>query len=74
MKKLDLATKVAIALFMIIQIVLLIVFFKSPQFSDQVVHMRLATGAFNENSLYPTANNLYDSYIVAPGLINFLIF
>ncbi|MBO4596988.1 MAG: hypothetical protein J5676_03800 [Bacteroidaceae bacterium] len=36
--------------------------------------MRLATGAFNENSLYPTANNLYDSYIVAPGLINFLIF
>ena len=74
MKKLNLATKVAIALFMIIQIVLLIVFFKSPQFSDQVVHMRLATGAFNENSLYPTANNLYDSYIVAPGLINFLIF
>ena len=49
MKKLDLATKVAIALFMIIQIVLLIVFFKSPQFSDQVVHMRLATGAFNPN-------------------------
>lgn len=74
MQKLNLATKVAIALFVVIQIVLLIVFFKSPQYEDQIVHMRLAIRAFNENSLYPTVSNLYDNFIVAPGLINFLNF
>lgn len=59
-------------LFAIIQIGLLIYFFQSPQHSDQVLHVRLANLAYNAEVWYPSVMNLYDSFIVAPGLINFL--
>jgi len=73
MKKLRIAAITAACLFVIIQIVELIVFFGVPQYSDQIFHLKCATNAFNENLWYPTVNNLHDDFIVAPGLINFLI-
>lgn len=73
MKKLKLTAFVFSIVFVVIQLILLFVFFNHPQHSDQITHLRLAMGAYNEGMMYPTMTNLYDSFIVAPGLINFLV-
>ena len=72
MKSLRLTTIIASCIFIVIQVILLFVFLHAPQYSDQVVHISLATNAYTEGTLYPSVSNLYDSFIVAPGLINFL--
>lgn len=72
-EKLKTVTLITVFTFVAVQIFLLIFYFGNPQHSDQIVHMKFANRAFNEGTWYPTASNLYDSYIVAPGLINFLI-
>ncbi len=72
-KKLRTVTLITTFTFVAIQIFLLIFYFGNPQHSDQVVHMNVANKAFSEGTWYPTASNLYNSFIVAPGLINFLI-
>ena len=74
MKKLKLTAFVFSIVFVVIQLILLFVFFNHPQHSDQITHLRLAMGAYSEGMMYPTVSNLYDKYIVAPGLINFLVF
>ena len=73
MKRLRLATIAVLCVFVMVQVTLLFVFLHAPQHSDQIVHIRFATNAFTEGSLYPSVSNLYDSYFLAPGLINFFV-
>ncbi len=72
-EKLKTVTLTIVLIFIAVHIFLLIFYFGNPQHSDQVVHMNVANKAFSEGTWYPTASNLYDNFIVAPGLINFLI-
>ncbi len=72
-EKLKTVTLTIVLIFIAVHIFLLIFYFGNPQHSDQVVHMNVANKAFSEGTWYPTSSNLYDNFIVAPGLINFLI-
>ena len=67
-----LSGKAAFAFFSLIQFVLVIVLWGFPQFSDQIHHLDLAKQCIRENDIYPTLTNLYEEYILAPGLINLL--
>lgn len=60
-------------LWIIAQIVLIIVFWDVNQRSDQGSYIRTATDFYNRGAWYPDSTSIYDSYIWAPGLINWFI-
>lgn len=65
--------KCVVALWIMAQIVLLIVFWRHPQGSDQGEYMRMAIDCYNRGVWYPDAAYLYEGYIWAPGLVNYFI-
>lgn len=64
---------VAAALWLLLQIVLIVVFWDVAQRSDQGLYMKMATECFEKGVWYPDVDSIYTSYIWAPGLINFFI-
>jgi len=73
MKKLKYSALIVAFIFAMIQIVLLVLFFHSEQYSDQKFYVDVAQKSYSYGELYPSINNLHDVYIVAPTFINFLV-
>ena len=65
--------KLSVGLWIIIQVVLIIVFWNVDQRSDQGAYLDMATDYFSRGSWYPDIKELYSTYIWAPGLINMFI-
>jgi len=58
----------------IAQIVLIVCFWGKPQRSDMGVYISIAQRCFDNEQLYPMAEDVYSKYyIYAPGFINYLI-
>lgn len=70
---LQLITKIVVCIFVVVQIVILYVFWGAPQYSDNKAYMDLALNCYENGTWYPMEQNLYDRYIWAPGLINYFI-
>lgn len=68
--------KVAIAVtgvWVLVQVILLFVFWGAPQGSDQGMYMQMALENYMKNGWYPVKEDLYAVFIWAPGYINYLI-
>ena len=65
--------KLSVGLWIIIQVVLIIVFWNVDQRSDQGAYLDMANDYFSRGSWYPDIKELYSTYIWAPGLINMFI-
>ena len=63
----------ATALWFLLQVVLIVVFWDVAQRSDQGLYIKMATENFEKGVWYPDVDSIYTSYIWAPGLINFFI-
>lgn len=63
----------AFVLMIIIQLILAIRYAGTQQLSDYQTYMALARDCHDNGAWYPMAQNLYDPYIFAPGLVNYLI-
>lgn len=61
-----------VSLCLVIQIIIEVCCIGRSQISDCIVHINLAQGALDEGALYPTASNLYDTYLLAPVLIQWI--
>jgi hypothetical protein len=61
----------------IVQIVLIVCFWGSPQFNDMRDYISIAQRCFNHGQWYPMAEDIYSTtwvqFIWAPGFINYLI-
>jgi len=55
------------------QIVILVIFWRHPQGSDQGGYMQLAQACYGAGQWYPMPVQVYSRYIWAPGFVNFLI-
>ena len=64
---------IIIALCLFIQVFLIISFGDYKQLSDYGEYIKLAQGCLDRKSWYPNSANMYDSYIFAPGLVNYFI-
>jgi hypothetical protein len=53
--------------------VFLLIWFKGPQIADSDAYISLAQNCIAENTFYPAESNINDSYIFAPGFVNYLI-
>lgn len=62
-----------LVLWILAQIVVVIYFWGEPQGSDQGAYIDIARRCFAHNEWYPMQQDIYSSYIWAPGFINFLI-
>ena len=69
-KKISIAVSL---LWLVAQIVLIAVFWDVNQRSDQGSYIRTATDFYSRGAWYPDSTSIYDSYIWAPGLINWFI-
>lgn len=58
---------------LVIQLFVIIFYWDVSQISDWGSYMAIAKNCLLFKSWYPSADNLYDSYIWAPGFINWLI-
>jgi len=58
---------------LIVQCVLIVVFWNVNQRSDQGLYIRMANEYFLNNQWYPDKRELYSNYLFAPGLINYFI-
>lgn len=59
--------------FVVLQILTIINYWGSPQYSDANAYQELATACYKNNEWYPNASQLYNNYIFNPGYVNFLI-
>ncbi len=66
-------TLAVVVLWVIAQIVVIIYFWGAPQGSDQGAYIRMAQSCYEKGEWYPMLQDVYTSYIWAPGFINFLI-
>lgn len=69
-------TKISFGVFIlwvVVQIVVIAIFWGKPQYSDQGQYMSMALDCFSNGEWYPMHKHIYSSYIWTPGLINFLI-
>ena len=65
--------KITVGLWILIQVVLIIVFWNVDQRSDQGLYLDMANDYFSRGSWYPDIKELYSTYIWAPGSINMFI-
>ncbi len=71
--KLQLLTVVVAALWIVIQIVILVLGWNHTLQPDSVEYTTNAKFSFEHGVLYPSIYNLYDRFTHAPGLVNYLI-
>ena len=62
-----------IAVWIIVQIVLIINYWGAPQFTDMGDYIAAAQYCFNHNEWYPMPQDIHTDFIWAPGHINYLI-
>lgn len=73
-KNLGLISKLFILFWFIFQIILIIVYWDAPQYSDAFTYQNLAFQCYNSGQWYPTYHNIIsDNYIFNPCYVNFLI-
>lgn len=65
--------KCSIVIWILIQIVLIVIYWDVSQRSDQGAYIRMATECYERGIWYPNVSDVYSKYIWAPGLINFFI-
>ena len=70
LRRLALASSV---LAFLIQLVLVILHWNTPQGSDMGVYIAYAEQCADQNSFYPTMMHLHSRYLFAPGWVNFLV-
>ena len=58
--------KITVGLWILIQVVLIIVFWNVDQRSDQGAYLDMATDYFSRGAWYPDIKELYSRYIWAP--------
>ena len=66
-------SKLFCLLWIVIQIVLIIIFWNVEQRSDQGVYIKMALEYYERGGWYPDTSEIISSFIWAPGLINFFI-
>ncbi len=71
--KLQLLTVVVAALWIVVQIVILVLGWNHTLQPDSVEYTTNAKFSFEHGVLYPSIYNLYDRFTHAPGLVNYLI-
>ncbi|MDR0603902.1 MAG: glycosyltransferase family 39 protein [Bacteroidales bacterium] len=64
---------VVLAVWVVGQMALIVYFWDKPQGSDQGAYMKMAKQCFEAGEWYPGDSHLYESFIWAPGFINYLI-
>ena len=70
--KLALATSITACVWVIIQIVLLILGWNYSITPDEVEYTRNALHVVDTHTLYPSKENLYDTFIHSPGVVNYI--
>jgi len=73
MDKLKIITYITCGVCLVIQIILICVFWDMEQISDCATYFNYAYDCFQNGEFYPMHKHLYSAYIFAPGFINFLI-
>lgn len=63
-----------VALYLVIQLVLIFVYFGAEQTSDQGHYMKVAKECYLSGGWYPMQKHIYDMYIWNLGVINWLVF
>lgn len=64
---------IVFGVYILIQLILVILLWDVEQSSDQGRYIKIATYCFEHGEWYPNSENINDTYIWAPGLINFFI-
>lgn len=64
---------IILAIWIVVQIVMIFIYIDYPQRSDQGAYMRMALKCYNNGEWYPTVKDVYSNCIWAPGFINWLI-
>lgn len=64
---------ITLVLWVVLQGILLLVFWGAPQSSDHGMYLQIALDSFMRNEWYPERRHLYDAFIWAPGYINYLV-
>ncbi|MDR2478150.1 MAG: hypothetical protein LBD48_02420 [Treponema sp.] len=59
--------------FLFAVLIFMVFWFRGPQLSDAVTYIHLAKQSIAMNTFYPHEANIHDTYIFAPGFVNFLI-
>ncbi len=73
LKNLRTVTLSTVALWILVQIVLVVVYWDIMQGIDQCRYMYYALDCYQSGTTYPSIKNLYDQYLQAPGMVNFLM-
>ena len=63
----------SVALCLVIQLILILFYHDAEQLSDYADYISLATSCYQRGKWYPDLANMHDSYIFAPGLVNYFI-
>lgn len=67
-------TIIIVSLWIVAQTLIIVSFWGRAQGSDSGAYLYIAKQCYLEGEWYPQITNIYDSYIWAPGFINWLIF
>lgn len=70
--KLTLATFIVACLWVCIQIILILVFGDHAQVPDARTYMHWAMKVYETKEIYPAVENIHDSFVHAPGMVNYL--
>ena len=62
-----------LALWVLLQMLLVFIYWNNEQGPDQQGYMRHALQCFAIGSTYPSMQNLYDQYLQSPGMVNYLM-
>ncbi len=63
----------AVVIYLVVQLVLIYIFWGANQGSDMGAYLKMAKACYESGTWYPSVKHIYDSYIWNPGLINLLI-
>ena len=72
--KLQTTSVVVYSLFVIIQIILVVLYWNLDYSNDEINYIYHARQSYEMGLVYPSHINLYDRYIQAPGFVNYLTF
>ena len=62
-----------VSLWVMIQFVIVFIYWNNDQGPDQQGYIRHALQCFEFGSTYPSALNIYDQYLQSPGMVNYLM-
>ena len=71
--KLKSVSLIVVLLWLFIQVVMIFVYWETPQYSDAHIYQLMAIDCYEHNEWYPMRSQLYDNFLFNPGYVNFLI-